>query len=195
MRVQCYHDLICSCFIRTIGMTLAVTWARSHLRYLILPTLAISLSVSVPDINVHWNLQLSFSIGLSTPQRQNPHTQHPPQRGPFSPPQNASSPPSLTMLPEPALSFTLPSLHDGLALDCRVYHPLALAASPRAPKWQRHTAVVAHPYAPLGGSYDDPVVETVAALLLRKGVLVATFNFRWVGLGWEDNTDVGADFV
>lgn len=82
------------------------------------------------------------------------------------------------MLPEPALTFTLPSLHDGLILDCRVYHPLSLAANPRAPPWNRHAAVMAHPYAPMGGCYDDPIVEVVAGQLLRKGFLVGTFNFR-----------------
>lgn len=82
------------------------------------------------------------------------------------------------MLPEPTLTLTLPSIHDGLTLDCRVYHPLSLAANPRAPPWQRHAAVIAHPYAPFGGCYDDPVVETVAGQLLRKGFLVGTFNFR-----------------
>ncbi|KAK0611025.1 Alpha/Beta hydrolase protein [Immersiella caudata] len=82
------------------------------------------------------------------------------------------------MLPEPTLTFTLPSLHDGLALDCRVYHPQSLTASTKAPPWQKHAAIVAHPYAPLGGCYDDPVVEIVAGTLLRLGFLVATFNFR-----------------
>ena len=85
------------------------------------------------------------------------------------------------MLPEPALAFTLPSLHDGTILDCRIYHPLSLTANPRAPAWHRHAAIIAHPYAPLGGSYDDPVVETVAALLLRRGFCVCTFNFRGAG--------------
>lgn len=91
---------------------------------------------------------------------------------------------SLT-LPEPALVFTLPSIHDGLPLDCRVYHPLSL--SPALPKssqdplsWRKHAAVVAHPYAPLGGCYDDPVVGIVASTLLRLGFLVMTFNFRLV---------------
>ncbi|KID82558.1 prolyl oligopeptidase [Metarhizium guizhouense ARSEF 977] len=82
------------------------------------------------------------------------------------------------MLPEPALSFTIPSLHDGTVLDCRVYHPASLAAAnPRAPPWERHAAVVAHPYAPMGGCYDDPTLDSVAAALLRTGYLVATFNF------------------
>ncbi|KAK3361978.1 Alpha/Beta hydrolase protein [Lasiosphaeria ovina] len=82
------------------------------------------------------------------------------------------------MLPEPTLTFTLPSLHDGLALNCRVYHPHSLSPSPHAPPWQKHVAIVAHPYAPLGGCYDDPVVDMVAATLLRLGFLVGTFNFR-----------------
>ncbi|KAF4448899.1 hypothetical protein F53441_7761, partial [Fusarium austroafricanum] len=82
------------------------------------------------------------------------------------------------MLPEPTLSLTLPSIHDGLTLDCRIYHPLALSANPKAPTWLRHAAVVAHPYAPMGGCYDDPVVGAAAAQLLRKGFLVGTFNFR-----------------
>lgn len=82
------------------------------------------------------------------------------------------------MLPEPTLTLTLPSIHDGTVLDCRVFHPHSLSPSPRAPAWQKHVAVVAHPYALLGGCYDDPVVDAVAATLLRLGFLVATFNFR-----------------
>ncbi|KAJ4246573.1 hypothetical protein NW762_013514 [Fusarium torreyae] len=82
------------------------------------------------------------------------------------------------MLPEPTLTLTLPSIHDGITLNCRIYHPLSLSANPKAPVWQKHAAVVAHPYAPMGGSYDDPVVGAAAAQLLRKGFLVATFNFR-----------------
>ncbi|KAK5659195.1 hypothetical protein OQA88_1286 [Cercophora sp. LCS_1] len=85
---------------------------------------------------------------------------------------------SSSMLPEPTLTFTLPSLHDALPLDCRVYHPHSLSASPRAPPWRKHAAIVAHPYAPLGGCYDDPVVDIVAGNLLRLGFLVGTFNFR-----------------
>lgn len=86
------------------------------------------------------------------------------------------------MLPEPALSFTIPSIHDDVTnLECRVYHPQSLAPNPRAPPWRRHAAVVAHPYATLGGCYDDAVVETVAAVLLRQGFVVGTFNFRGAG--------------
>ncbi|POR39061.1 GPI transamidase component PIG-S [Tolypocladium paradoxum] len=86
------------------------------------------------------------------------------------------------MLPDPALTLTIPSLHDGTVLDCRVHHPASLAAvNPRAPPWRRHAAVVAHPYAPMGGCYDDPVVEDVAGQLLRRGYVVGTFNFRGAG--------------
>lgn len=86
------------------------------------------------------------------------------------------------MLPEPALSFTIPSLHDGTSLDCRVYHPASLAATnTKAPPWKKHAAVVAHPYAPMGGSYDDAILESIAARLLSAGYLVGTFNFRGAG--------------
>ena len=78
-------------------------------------------------------------------------------------------------LPEPALTFTIPSVHDGTVLDCRIYHPLSLSSSTWHP---RHAAIVAHPYAPLGGCYDDPIVGEVAGQLLRKDFIVATFNFR-----------------
>jgi hypothetical protein len=82
-------------------------------------------------------------------------------------------------LPEPTLTFTLPSIHDGTTLDCRVYHPFSLSISPRAPPWQKHAAIIAHPYAPLGGSWDDHTVGLIASTLLRLGYLVCTFNFRY----------------
>ncbi|KAF1949129.1 hypothetical protein CC80DRAFT_497715 [Byssothecium circinans] len=37
---------------------------------------------------------------------------------------------------------------------------------------------MAHPYAPMGGSYDDRVVGIVVDEFLRKGWIVGTFNFR-----------------
>ncbi|KAI0409797.1 Alpha/Beta hydrolase protein [Xylaria palmicola] len=83
------------------------------------------------------------------------------------------------MLPRPCLSFTLPSIYDNTRLDCRVYHPPCLRDPSHADApWPRHAAVVAHPYAPLGGCFDDPVVDVVAGTLLQVGFLVATFNFR-----------------
>ncbi|GAB1317379.1 Alpha/Beta hydrolase protein [Madurella fahalii] len=88
---------------------------------------------------------------------------------------------SSTLLPEPSITFTVPSLHDGLPIDCRVYHPPCLVASHDAPPWLKHAAIVAHPYAPLGGCYDDHVVHLVAGTLLRRDFLVCTFNFRGAG--------------
>ncbi|OAA73674.1 X-Pro dipeptidyl-peptidase-like domain protein [Cordyceps fumosorosea ARSEF 2679] len=90
------------------------------------------------------------------------------------------------MLPEPALTFTIPSVHDGLPLDCRIYHPASLRAEQRPSEaspspWRRHAAVLAHPYAPLGGSFDDPVIEVAGARMLDEGYLLATFNFRGAG--------------
>lgn len=84
------------------------------------------------------------------------------------------------MLPDPTLTFTLPSVHDDTVLDCRIFHPYSLSPSPSASPWKKHAAIVAHPYAPMGGCYDDPVVDTVGEALLRAGFLVATFNFRYV---------------
>ncbi|KAI1331408.1 hypothetical protein F5Y16DRAFT_359867 [Xylariaceae sp. FL0255] len=91
------------------------------------------------------------------------------------------------MLPRPTLSFVLPSIHDGLKLDCRIYHPSGASVSDALGNSRRrgiimrrwdNAAVVAHPYAPMGGCYDDPVVDVAAGTLLRLGFLVATFNFR-----------------
>ncbi|KAH8160104.1 hypothetical protein CIB48_g8143 [Xylaria polymorpha] len=86
------------------------------------------------------------------------------------------------MLPPPCLSFTLPSIHDDTKLDCRVYHPPCLLNSSHYDSpWRGHAAAVAHPYAPLGGCFDDPIVDIAAGTLLQLGFLVATFNFRGAG--------------
>ncbi|KKA26790.1 hypothetical protein TD95_003162 [Thielaviopsis punctulata] len=82
------------------------------------------------------------------------------------------------MLPEPTLSFTLQSLHDNTSLDCRIYHPVSLEPSSNVPAWCRHSAIFAHPYAPLGGSYNDHIVQAATEVLLSQGYLVGTFNFR-----------------
>lgn len=39
---------------------------------------------------------------------------------------------------------------------------------------------MAHPYAPMGGSYDDRVVSIVVDEFLKAGWIVGTFNFRYV---------------
>ena len=80
-------------------------------------------------------------------------------------------------LSKPEYSFTIPSVHDDTILDCRLYHPKE-GGKPSALEAPR-AAIVAHPYAPLGGCYDDPVVDTVGAVLLKAGYVVGTFNFRY----------------
>lgn len=42
----------------------------------------------------------------------------------------------------------------------------------------KKVAIIAHPYAPLGGSYDDPVVGNAGAEMLALGWVVGTFCFR-----------------
>lgn len=37
---------------------------------------------------------------------------------------------------------------------------------------------MAHPYAALGGCYDDPVVDVIATAILQEGFIIGTFNFR-----------------
>lgn len=67
----------------------------------------------------------------------------------------------------------IPSSHDGSLVACRVYMPDRWESS-----FSPDLAVVAHPYGPLGGSYDDPVVNLTARELLSAGYVVCTFNFR-----------------
>lgn len=80
----------------------------------------------------------------------------------------------------PVYVFTIPSLADSLPLDCRIYHPLCLEAPEDndASLWNKRGAIVAHPYAPLGGNMDDAVVMEVVNILLKLDFVVMTFNFR-----------------
>lgn len=110
----------------------------------------------------------------------------------------------ITTLPDPTLSFSLPSIHDGTSLDCRIYLPPSLLedlsspppspSSPLSPfdnpakalPWQGNAAVVAHPYAPMGGNFNDNIVRLLTKTLLTgtptsPPYVVATFNFRGAG--------------
>lgn len=80
------------------------------------------------------------------------------------------------MLPSPSANFTLPSLYDDLELDCRLYLPRCMSKAGAI--LAQGFAIFAHPYAPLGGCYDDPVVNSVGSVLLRQGYILVTFNFR-----------------
>lgn len=79
-------------------------------------------------------------------------------------------------LPSPTFIFTIPSIHDDTTLNCRLYvpHKDLILHGIRPPK----AAIIAHPYAPLGGCYDDPIVESVGFVLWRAGYVIGTFNFR-----------------
>ncbi|KIW82845.1 hypothetical protein Z517_02088 [Fonsecaea pedrosoi CBS 271.37] len=79
-------------------------------------------------------------------------------------------------LPRPHCSFTIPSIHDDVELDCRIYYPRRTERSARV--FGRGFAILAHPYAPLGGCYDDPVVALAGGVLLQSGYFLTTFNFR-----------------
>ena len=82
-------------------------------------------------------------------------------------------------LPEPTFSFTIPSLYDGVRLECRLYHP---ASQEGHQGWFAKGAngiIIAHPYAPLGGCFDDPTVGAVGGELLKAGWIVGTFNLRY----------------
>jgi hypothetical protein len=81
-------------------------------------------------------------------------------------------------LPSPRSSFTIPSLHDDLELDCRLYFPRISTSEKEQERVGRSFAIIAHPYAPLGGSYDDPVVALAGSVLLKHGFVLGTFNFR-----------------
>ncbi|KAI6998671.1 hypothetical protein KC360_g1050 [Hortaea werneckii] len=81
-------------------------------------------------------------------------------------------------MPNPLYAFTLPSLNDDTPLACRIYHPKNIQLETPDGQADLRGAVIAHPYAPLGGSYDDAVVLSVTETLVNEGYIVMTFNFR-----------------
>ncbi|KAF2453896.1 Alpha/Beta hydrolase protein [Lineolata rhizophorae] len=110
------------------------------------------------------------------------------------------------MLPEPSFAFTVPSVHDDTVLACRIYLPVCLGgrsssgnkamrrradstrnssmsgtaatAAQGTASWVKRGVILAHPYAPLGGCFDNPVVHSLAREILDAGWIVGTFNFR-----------------
>ncbi|KAL5359133.1 Alpha/Beta hydrolase protein [Aspergillus floccosus] len=101
-------------------------------------------------------------------------------------------------LPAPTFAFTIPSVHDETRLDCRLYLPTGLMAEPSFSQ-PICGAIVAHPYASLGGCYDDPVVSFIGGELLENGYIVGTFNFRGASdsdgrTSWTARPEV-ADYV
>ncbi|OJD19901.1 hypothetical protein AJ78_00095 [Emergomyces pasteurianus Ep9510] len=102
-------------------------------------------------------------------------------------------------LPQPLCNFTIPSVYDGTRIDCRLYHPHHLSRPDSGLSWRSKGAIVAHPYAPMGGNYDNPIVCGVARELLNGGYIVATFNFRGASesagrTSWSARPELG-DYV
>ncbi|KAL2427183.1 hypothetical protein ABEF95_009877 [Exophiala dermatitidis] len=100
-------------------------------------------------------------------------------------------------LPKANVSFVIPSIHDDLELDCRLYYPRRTDGNVQS--LGRAFAILAHPYAPLGGSYDDPVVGLAGSVLLQYGCILATFNFRGASgsagrTSWSGKAEL-ADYV
>ncbi|EXJ79339.1 hypothetical protein A1O3_08841 [Capronia epimyces CBS 606.96] len=100
-------------------------------------------------------------------------------------------------LPKANCSFAIPSIHDDLELDCRLYYPRITEQTIQL--FGKSFAIVAHPYAPLGGSYDDPVVRLAGSALLQCGCILATFNFRGASgsagrTSWTGKAELG-DYV
>lgn len=81
---------------------------------------------------------------------------------------------------KPLREFFIPSVHDGTRLSCRIYQLDGINYQ-ELPALK--AAIVAHPYASLGGSNDDPVVASITTELVRKGYIVLTLNFRYVCSG------------
>ncbi|KAL8703213.1 MAG: hypothetical protein Q9201_003599 [Fulgogasparrea decipioides] len=92
------------------------------------------------------------------------------------------------MAPKATYEFFIPSIHDDIALACRIYSlPELYFGGARELEatgdklWTPKGAIIAHPYTRLGGSYDDPVVLGIVEELMRGGFTVGTFNLRGTG--------------
>ena len=91
-------------------------------------------------------------------------------------------------LRRPEFSFQIKSLHDSIDLDCAIYD------NQYSREKNCHTqnrditrnrgnirgAIIAHPYAPLGGSSHDHVVRIVRESFLQNGYVVGAFDFRFI---------------
>ncbi|KAJ5824147.1 hypothetical protein N7447_006487 [Penicillium robsamsonii] len=102
-------------------------------------------------------------------------------------------------LPSPSFSIFLPSVYDGNKLECRIYLPTVLNNIESTTSWPNRGAIIAHPYATLGGCYDDPIVSFIGGELLLAGCIVGTFNFRGAGhsegrTSWTAKPELG-DYV
>ena len=77
------------------------------------------------------------------------------------------------------------SLYDETRLDCSIrdHQPTTQTTVDSSIALKRDTicgAIIAHPYAPFGGSFRDPVVTAVGESFWQKGFVVGVFNFRFI---------------
>ena len=84
------------------------------------------------------------------------------------------------MLANPTFTFTIPSIHDDITLECRIYSPPHSVLNSHEAEWNPRGAILAHPYTPMGGSFDDNVVLSIATEVFKEGFVVGTFNFRYL---------------
>ncbi|KAL9129602.1 MAG: hypothetical protein Q9217_001990 [Psora testacea] len=91
----------------------------------------------------------------------------------------------MTDIHQPSFTFTIPSIHDGTDLECRIYNPpnSTFCTEDSHAAWRLRGAIIAHPYAPLGGCHDDPIVSCLVEEILKQEYIVGTFNFRLSGAG------------
>ena len=80
----------------------------------------------------------------------------------------------------PTHATSIPSLQGDVDVECRIYHPAPSNPSQSQDPSRISSAIVAHPYAPLGGCFDDPIVLSLVDELTQLGYIVGTFNFRSV---------------
>lgn len=103
----------------------------------------------------------------------------------------------MARLPTPDLNFTIPSQQDGVALECRIYHPnsvLPISTVSQNTSCRRKGSIVAHPFTSFGGNMNDPVVSLIAETCLAEGFIVGMFNFRyvrWTSGIWEQRMIFG----
>jgi hypothetical protein len=80
---------------------------------------------------------------------------------------------------QPSLVLEIPALQGDHFLVANIYYPVSIVPGYGKQPWQRHAAVVAHPYGPMGGDQRDVIVMGIAEELLAAGFLVMTFNNRY----------------
>ena len=76
--------------------------------------------------------------------------------------------------------FNIPSIQDSIDLEGRLHVPTKIFQNEtNFRSWCPKGAIIAHPYAPMGGCQDDPIVLCMVESLVSQNFVVGTFNFRY----------------